>query len=152
MKLVASNDFANVRKLGIRLPGHAEAVLIKDEAAKKEALSKIYPHGNTLHIPKGARFEIAPDVSDVKDLNAEDAENVLTLIYANKAVLDVPNCAKAIAKIDAEVKTENASKAKREALVAGASTASPKDLLEAIALLKTLAASMAAAQPKPAAA
>lgn len=148
MKMVCSNDFANVRTLGIRLAGHDAAMQLKGDA-QTEALAKIYTSsgGNPLHIHKGARFEIAPGVDDVKDLNAEDGTKVLALVNANKAVLDVPNCAKAIAKIDAEVLAAGKVKARR---ASATSDVNPRDLLEAVALLKAQAAAMVAPKPVPA--
>ena len=150
MKLVCSNDFANVRKLGIRLPGHDEALrLPKDQ--QPDALAKIYPNGNALHIPKGARFEIAPGIDNVKDLNGEDAEKILSLVNtSNKAVLDVPNCAKDIAKIDAEVAAAVKVKAKREA--AAAAPASLDKVSDALAaMIQAAVASALKANAKAAA-
>jgi hypothetical protein len=138
MKLVCSNDFANVRALSIKL----------DDPAKHPSWSKEVP--NTLHIAKGTRFEIAPGVDEVKDLPNDEAQKVLALVNANKAVLDVPSTAKAIAKIDAEVAAAAKVKAKREAAVTA--PASLDKVSDSIAAMIQAAVAQALKAPKPAAA
>jgi|SRR5208283_3422939 len=91
MKLVAKKDFANVKALGLTVDKKNDG----------------FVHENVVH--KGYRFAIGkPDIFD--DLTENDKVIIVRLVsQAQVAVFDDDKNKAAVAKIDAEVKAENAA-------------------------------------------
>lgn len=90
MKLVASKDFFNSKRLGITVSG----------------ADKHFRHES--HVHKGYRFSIGT-TEIYKDFGAQDQEDVGTLLKHGCAVMDNDENKHVIAKIDAEAKAEFAA-------------------------------------------
>ncbi|MDE2019833.1 MAG: hypothetical protein KGJ13_05825 [Patescibacteria group bacterium] len=94
MKFVAQCSFHNAPELNLKL----------DEDASN------FEH--KLQVPKGHRFEIAPEAKAIKGVTREaDKQLIAKLVMFNMAVVDdgTPESKDAITKIDSEVKAANAA-------------------------------------------
>ena len=103
MKFVAKTSIHNAPELSLKL----------------DAKTPNFAH--ELNIPKGHRFEIAPDAKSLKGIVKQDEKQLVSkLVMFDLVVVDdgTPESKDAIARIDADVKNENevaAATAKRRA-------------------------------------
>ena len=125
MKFVAKTSFHNAPELGLKL-----------DAAK----TPNYAHD--LHVPKGHRFEIAPEAKSLKGINKQDEKQLVSkLVMLDLVAIDdgSPESADTIKRIDSEVKNEN------EVTAAAAKKAKAAETLTVAAILAQLPDMIAAA-------